>query len=55
MIYIIIWSITIVFTIGLQVGKKAYHTDLKNKLKNRLKVSEEALLDYTVNHFKLWK
>jgi hypothetical protein len=55
MIYIIIWAVTISFIIGIQLGKKTYHIELKNKLKNRLKVSEEALLDYTVNYFELWK
>ncbi len=53
MIYIMIWLPIIAFVIGVQLGKKTYHIELKNKLKNRFKISEEALLDYTINYFEL--
>jgi hypothetical protein len=53
MIYIVIWSIIISFLLGINIGKKTYYIDLKNKLKNRLKNSDESLLDYVYNHFKL--
>jgi hypothetical protein len=46
MIYIVIWSIIISFLLGINIGKKTYYIDLKNKLKNRLKNSDESLLDY---------
>ena len=53
MIYIIICSIIVSFLLGINIGKKTYHIDLKNKFKDRLKNSNEALLDYIYNHFKL--
>jgi len=48
-IFIIIISIYLGFKFGIYYNEKI----IKNKLKRRSLISNEALLDYIYNHFKL--
>jgi len=55
MIYQIITIIIISFFSGGLYFKTFYKKEIRKKLKEASKKSDEALLDYTYNYFKLWK
>lgn len=52
-IYIFIIVILLSLFIGCKIGSYENEKQIKSKLKERSKISNEALLDYIYNHFKL--
>ena len=52
-IYIFIIIILLSLFIGYKIGIYNNENKIKNKLEERLKISDQALLDYIYNHFKL--
>lgn len=56
MIILILIDLYLCFWLGFYINKYyniKKNNKLINTLKERYKISDEALLDYTVNHFKL--
>ena len=52
-IYIFILIILLSFRIGYKIGISNNEKQIKSKLKERSLISDQALLDYIYNHFKL--
>jgi len=52
-IYIFIIIILLSVLIGCKIGSYENEKKIKSKLKERSLISDQALLDYTYNHFKL--
>ena len=52
-IYIFIIIILLSLFIGYKIGIYNNEKQIKSKLKERSKISDQALLDYIYNHFKL--
>ena len=52
-IYIFIIIILLSLFIGYKIGNYYNEKIIKTKLKERKIISDQALLDYTYNHFKL--
>ena len=52
-IYIFIIIILLSILIGYKIGSYENEKQIKSKLKERSLISNQALLDYTYNHFKL--
>jgi len=52
-IYIFIIIIILSVFIGYKIGNYYNEKKIKSKLKERSLISDQALLDYTYNHFKL--
>ena len=52
-IYIFIIIILLTLFIGCKIGSYENEKKIKSKLKERSLISDQALLDYTYNHFKL--
>ena len=52
-IYIFIIIILLTLFIGCKIGSYENEKKIKTKLKERSLISDQALLDYTYNHFKL--
>ena len=52
-IYIFIIVILLSLFIGCKIGSYENEKQIKRKLKERSKISDQALIDYIYNHFKL--
>lgn len=52
-IYIFIIIILLSLFIGHKIGSYENEKQIKSKLKERSKISDQALIDYIYNHFKL--
>ena len=52
-IYIFIIVILLSLFIGCKIGSYENEKQIKSKLKERSKISDQALIDYIYNHFKL--